>query len=61
MFISSLFLQALKYELVQYLLQLLEGNLQVQNPAAIKAQIVKALKAMLRDLQLGEQVCTFVV
>ena len=53
--------QALKYELIQYLLQLLEGSLQVPNQAAVKAQIVKALKAMLRDLQLGEQVCSFVV
>lgn len=50
--------QALKAELVPYLLKLLEGvgleNL--DSPAATKAQIVKALKAMTRSLQYGEQV-----
>lgn len=50
--------QALKTELVPYLLKLLEGvgleNL--DSPAATKAQIVKALKAMTRSLQYGEQV-----
>ncbi|PNI96167.1 DNAJC13 isoform 8, partial [Pan troglodytes] len=44
--------------LVPYLLKLLEGigleNL--DSPAATKAQIVKALKAMTRSLQYGEQV-----
>ena len=49
--------QALNYELVQYLLSLLDGALkEVENPAATKAQIVKALKAMLRDLQHGDEV-----
>lgn len=52
------FFQALKAELVPYLLKLLEGvgleNL--DSPAATKAQIVKALKAMTRSLQYGEQV-----
>ena len=50
--------QALKADLVPYLLKLLEGigleNL--DSPAATKAQIVKALKAMTRSLQHGEQV-----
>lgn len=50
--------QALKAELVPYLLKLLEGvGLEnIDSPAATKAQIVKALKAMTRSLQFGEQV-----
>ncbi|KAL8571849.1 DnaJ subfamily C member 13 [Nucella lapillus] len=49
--------QALKAELVPFLLRLLEGGLEaVESPAATKAQIVKALKAMQRSLQFGEQV-----
>lgn len=46
-------------ELVPYLLKLLEGvGLEtLENPSAIKAQIVKALKSMTRSLQFGEQVC----
>ena len=48
--------QALEFELVQYLLGLLDSGLKCENPAAIKAQIVKALKAMLRDLTRGEEV-----
>lgn len=45
-------------ELVPYLLKLLEGvGLEtLENPSAIKAQIVKALKSMTRSLQFGEQV-----
>lgn len=45
-------------DLVPYLLKLLEGvGLETQeNPSAIKAQIVKALKSMTRSLQFGEQV-----
>ena len=50
-------LQALKTEMVQYLLKLLEAGLEaLDNPASTKAQIVKALKAMQRSLQYGEQV-----
>lgn len=50
-------LQALTFELVQYLLNLLNGALKtVENPAATKAQIVKALKAMIRDLTHGDEV-----
>lgn len=52
--------QALKADLVPYLLKLLEGvgleNL--ESPAATKAQIVKTLKSMSRSLQYGEQVST---
>ncbi|XP_043196340.1 dnaJ homolog subfamily C member 13-like isoform X3 [Amphibalanus amphitrite] len=48
--------QALDAKLVQYLLTLLDGRLESDNPAAVKAQIVKALKAMTRSLQHGEQV-----
>nr|XP_040126489.1 dnaJ homolog subfamily C member 13 [Ictidomys tridecemlineatus] len=55
---GELVAQALKADLVPYLLKLLEGigleNL--DSPAATKAQIVKALKAMTRSLQYGEQV-----
>ena len=57
-FLINIFsLQALTFELVQYLLNLLNGALKaVENPAATKAQIVKALKAMLRDLTYGVEV-----
>ncbi|XP_032807043.2 dnaJ homolog subfamily C member 13 isoform X1 [Petromyzon marinus] len=50
--------QALKADLVPYLLRLLEGiGLEnTENPAATKAQVVKALKAMTRSLQFGEQI-----
>ncbi|KAK2499613.1 hypothetical protein MC885_004710, partial [Smutsia gigantea] len=55
---SELVAQALKADLVPYLLKLLEGigleNL--DSPSATKAQIVKALKVMTRSLQHGEQV-----
>ena len=49
-------MQALQFELVQYLLDLLNGTLKVENPAGTKAQIVKALKAMIRDLTHGTEV-----
>lgn len=50
--------QALRVDLVPYLLKLLEGiGLEtLENPSATKAQIVKALKSMTRSLQYGEQV-----
>lgn len=55
---NDLVAQALKADLVPYLLKLLEGigleNL--ESPSATKAQIVKALKSMSRSLQYGEQV-----
>uniref|UniRef100_A0A8D2LVZ6 DnaJ heat shock protein family (Hsp40) member C13 n=1 Tax=Varanus komodoensis TaxID=61221 RepID=A0A8D2LVZ6_VARKO len=55
---NDLVVQALKADLVPYLLKLLEGvgleNL--ESPSATKAQIVKALKSMTRSLQHGEQV-----
>ncbi|XP_058231751.1 dnaJ homolog subfamily C member 13-like isoform X4 [Hemibagrus wyckioides] len=55
---TDLVAQALRVELVPYLLKLLEGvGLEtVDNPSATKAQIVKALKSMTRSLQFGEQV-----
>ncbi|XP_033855901.3 dnaJ homolog subfamily C member 13 isoform X1 [Acipenser ruthenus] len=55
---TDLVAQALRVELVPYLLRLLEGiGLEtLDNPAATKAQIVKALKSMTRSLQYGEQV-----
>uniref|UniRef100_A0A8B9HJM2 J domain-containing protein n=1 Tax=Astyanax mexicanus TaxID=7994 RepID=A0A8B9HJM2_ASTMX len=55
---SDLVAQALRVELVPYLLKLLEGvGLEtLDNPSATKAQIVKALKSMTRSLQYGEQV-----
>lgn len=51
-------MQALRVELVPYLLKLLEGvGLEtLDNPSATKAQIVKALKSMTRSLHYGEQV-----
>ena len=54
----AVLLQALRVELVPYLLRLLEGiGLEtLDNPSATKAQIVKALKSMTRSLQYGEQV-----
>nr|XP_050853264.1 dnaJ homolog subfamily C member 13 isoform X3 [Vespula vulgaris] len=49
--------QALEAEMVPYLLNILEGRLDViDNPATTKAQIVKALKAMTKSLLLGEKV-----
>ncbi|XP_072547287.1 dnaJ homolog subfamily C member 13 isoform X3 [Salminus brasiliensis] len=55
---TDLVAQALRVELVPYLLKLLEGvGLEtLENPSATKAQIVKALKSMTRSLQYGEQV-----
>ncbi|XP_018613426.2 dnaJ homolog subfamily C member 13-like isoform X1 [Scleropages formosus] len=55
---TDLVAQALKVELVPYLLRLLEGTglENLDNPSATKAQIVKALKSMSRSLQYGEQV-----
>ncbi|KAI4878723.1 hypothetical protein NFI96_021841, partial [Prochilodus magdalenae] len=55
---TELVAQALRVELVPYLLKLLEGiGLEtLENPSATKAQIVKALKSMTRSLQFGEQV-----
>ncbi|MGH0123457.1 UNVERIFIED_CONTAM: hypothetical protein FKN15_011972 [Acipenser sinensis] len=54
---TDLVAQALRVELVPYLLRLLEGiGLEtLDNPAATKAQIVKALKSMTCSLQHGEQ------
>ncbi|CAG5130505.1 unnamed protein product, partial [Candidula unifasciata] len=49
--------QALKVDLIPYLLKLLESGLEaMENPPATKAQIVKALKAMQRSLTHGERV-----
>uniref|UniRef100_A0A3P9HA59 DnaJ heat shock protein family (Hsp40) member C13 n=1 Tax=Oryzias latipes TaxID=8090 RepID=A0A3P9HA59_ORYLA len=55
---TDLVAQALRVDLVPYLLKLLEGvGLEtIENPSATKAQIVKALKSMTRSLQYGEQV-----
>lgn len=49
--------QALAVDLIPFLLKLLEGGLEAMDkPAATKAQIVKALKAMQRSLAHGERV-----
>nr|XP_022914945.1 dnaJ homolog subfamily C member 13 [Onthophagus taurus] len=48
--------QALDVDFVQYLLDLLDGKLELENPAMTKAQIVKALKAMTKSLTYGEKV-----
>ncbi|XP_069504815.1 dnaJ homolog subfamily C member 13 isoform X2 [Ambystoma mexicanum] len=55
---TELVAQALKVDLVPYLLRLLEGQglENLDSPSATKAQIVKALKSMMRSLQYGEQV-----
>uniref|UniRef100_A0A8C8CS59 J domain-containing protein n=1 Tax=Oncorhynchus tshawytscha TaxID=74940 RepID=A0A8C8CS59_ONCTS len=55
---TDLVSQALRVELVPYLLRLLEGiGLEtLDNPSATKAQIVNALKSMTRSLHYGEQV-----
>ncbi|XP_075443221.1 dnaJ homolog subfamily C member 13 isoform X3 [Ascaphus truei] len=55
---TELVAQALKADLVPYLLRLLEGHglENLDSPAATKAQIVKALKSMTRSLQFGEQI-----
>ena len=51
----------MKAGLISYLLKLLEGNSlrAVKNAPSVKAQIVKALKAMMRSLEYGEQVRFF--
>lgn len=49
--------QAIRTDLVPFLLKLLEGGLEtLDKPAATKAQIVKALKSMQRSFQYGEQI-----
>ena len=49
--------QALKTQTVEYLVKLLEERIEgVENQAATKAQVVKALKAMQRSLKYGEEV-----
>ncbi|XP_064647249.1 dnaJ homolog subfamily C member 13-like isoform X1 [Lineus longissimus] len=49
--------QALKSDMIPYLVGLLDRGLEIlDNPAATKAQIVKALKAMLKSLTFGEEV-----
>ena len=43
--------------MIEYMLKLLESSMsQVDKPAAVKAQIVKALKAMLNSIQHMSQV-----
>lgn len=53
---NQLVRQALETDLVPYLLGLLDGRLEVENPAMTKAQIVKALKSMTRSPLYGERV-----
>ena len=50
-------LQALHVDLVKFLLTILGSPLQgVKNASGTKAQLVKALKSMLTDVNYGEQV-----
>jgi hypothetical protein len=43
--------------MIEYLLKLLDSNLEgIEKPASVKAQIVKALKAMLNSIQHLSQV-----
>jgi len=54
-------MQALKTETIPFLVGLLETGLEaVDNMAATKAQIVKALKAMQLSLKYGDQVNIFI-
>ena len=54
---AALCCQALKVEMIDILVRFLETGLEnLENPAAIKAQIVKALKSMQRSLKHGEEV-----
>lgn len=53
---NQLVRQALESDLIPYLLGLLDGRLEVENPAMTKAQIVKALKSMTRSPLYGERV-----
>ena len=54
-------LQAMKTETIPFLVGLLETGLEaVDNMAATKAQIVKALKAMQLSLKYGDQVTSLV-
>ena len=48
--------QALDADFVEFLLELLECNLEMDNPAMTKAQIVKALKSMSKSLLYGDKV-----
>lgn len=49
--------QALRVDLIKFLLVVLDSPLPgVKNASGAKAQIVKALKSMLKDLTFGEQV-----
>lgn len=48
--------QALDVDFVPYLLELLNGRLELENPAMTKAQIVKALKSMSRSLTYGDKI-----
>lgn len=48
--------QALDVDFVPYLLELLDGRLDLENPAMTKAQIVKALKAMSKSLTYGDKI-----
>lgn len=49
--------QAMKTETVEFLVRLLETGLETQEkPAAVKAQIVKAIKAMQQSLKYGEEI-----
>ena len=58
LYISSvLHPQALKSDMIPFLIRLLDLGLEaLEGPAATKAQIVKALKAMQTSLKYGEQV-----
>ena len=55
--IPELVEQALQANLVQHLLDVLDAPLSdLDNPSAAKAQVVRALKAMLKDLARGDEI-----
>ncbi|GJQ87934.1 putative dnaJ homolog subfamily C member [Trypoxylus dichotomus] len=53
---DTLVKQALDVDFVPYLLELLDGRLDLENPAMTKAQIVKALKSMSKSLTYGDKI-----
>ena len=51
-------IKALRCEMIEYLLKLLESSMErIEKPSSVKAQIVKAIKAMLNSTNYLSQVC----
>ena len=57
MFVCCVLFQTLKTDMIPFLVGLLDRGLDAQeSPAAIKAQIVKAIKAMQTSFKYGDEV-----